>query len=247
MTKRRIHIGTSGWVYSHWRGVFYPEKLAQRSWLEYYVQHFDCTEINGSFYRLPSKETVIRWQETAGRGFYFCPKISRFITHAKKLNDPGQTVPRFFEVFDVMAGRAGPVLIQLPAMLGFNEEKVSIFFQYLRHHYRGFRFSVEARHPAWMEPAAIALLEKYRIGWVMADSGTRFPSGNAITAKHIYLRFHGPDGSYGTGYTKKSLAVQAARCREWSAAGHTVWIFFNNDVGGHAIRNALSLKAMVDE
>jgi len=246
MPQGTIHIGTSGWVYPHWRGVFYPEGLAQRSWLEYYARHFDCTEINGSFYRLPSKETVDRWQEMTASTFRFCPKISRFITHAKKLNDPEQAVPRFFDVFDGMARRAGPVLIQLPAMLGFQEEKAKLFFGYLRDHYRVFRFSLEARHAGWTAPAAIALLKKYRIGWVIADSGSRFASAEEITAKHIYLRFHGPDGSYATGYSPKFLRALARRCEEWRNAGHTLWVFFNNDIGGHAIRDALSLKALLE-
>lgn len=245
MARGSIHIGTSGWVYAHWREIFYPAKLPQRSWLEYYARHFDCTEINGSFYRLPSVNAVLNWQETVNARFRFCPKISRFITHAKKLNDPEQAVPRFFDVFDQIAPRLGPVLIQLPPMLGFHEEKARNFFTYLRSCYKSFRFSLEARHASWLEPAAIALLEKFRIGWVIADSGRRFASGNAVTARHIYLRFHGPDGSYASGYSGKALAEYAARCREWRDAGHAVWVFFNNDLHGHAIRDALALKALV--
>jgi uncharacterized protein YecE (DUF72 family) len=244
MAKGALHIGTSGWVYPHWRNVFYPAKLPQRSWLEYYAQYFDCTEVNGSFYRLPSKETVIRWQHTVNTRFRFCPKISRFITHAKKLNDPEQAVPRFFDVFNVIAGRSGPVLIQLPPMLAFKEDKVRTFFQYLREHYRSFLFSLEARHATWLEPSAIALLKQYRVGWVIDKSGFRFASGDAVTARHIYLRFHGPDGSYATGYSKKFLSSQAALCRDWRAAGHQVWVFFNNDLQGHAVRDALALKSM---
>ncbi len=241
-----IHIGTSGWVYPHWRGAFYPQQLPQRRWLEYYAQHFDCTEINGSFYRLPSEAAVTNWRDTAAPGFCFCPKISRFITHAKKLNNPEQAVPRFFDVFDILIKQCGPVLIQLPPQLGFNAEKAAAFFQFIRQHCAGFDFSLEARHRAWLEPAALALLKRYRIGWVIADSGTRFASTTAVTARHIYLRYHGPDGSYATGYTKRFLTSQAAQCRAWAAAGHTVWIFFNNDVHAHAIRDASALKQLIE-
>jgi uncharacterized protein YecE (DUF72 family) len=242
-----IHIGTSGWVYPHWRELFYPAKLPQRSWLEYYARHFDCTEINSSFYRLPSKDAVLNWQKTVSAGFRFCPKISRFITHAKKLNDPEQAVPRFFDVFDGIAGQMGPVLIQLPSILAFHEEKTAHFFKYLREHHKGYQFSLEARHPSWTEKRALGLLERLRIGWVIADSGTRFASADAVTARHIYLRFHGPDGSYATGYPKKFLAFNVARCARWRDAGYSVWVFFNNDLNGHAIRDALAFKKMAEE
>jgi len=245
MTRGSIHIGTSGWVYPHWRGIFYPAKLPQRSWLDFYARNFDCTEINGSFYRLPSKPTVLNWQNTVNSRFRFCPKISRFITHAKKLNDPGQAVPRFFEVFDLIAARMGPLLIQLPAILPYDQDKTTLFFEYLRRHHKGYRFSLEARHPSWLEKPALDLLVKFHIGWVIADSGARFASGDAVTARHIYLRFHGPDGSYATGYSRKTLTAYALRCRQWRDAGHTVWAFFNNDIGGHAIRDALALKDLV--
>ena len=121
--KGSIHVGTSGWVYPHWKAIFYPVGLPQHRWLEYYAGQFDTTEINASFYRLPTRETVEKWQQTAAKGFHFCPKISRFITHAKKLNDPEKGVPRFFDVFDTIAKRCGPVLIQLPAMLRFQRNE----------------------------------------------------------------------------------------------------------------------------
>jgi uncharacterized protein YecE (DUF72 family) len=243
--KGSIHIGTSGWVYPHWKEIFYPSGLSQRHWLEYYAGQFDSTEVNASFYRLPTRETVEKWQATAGKNFYFCPKISRFITHAKKLNDPEQTVPRFFDVFDGMAGSMGPVLIQLPAMLGFHEEKAAHFFSYLCDHYNDFLFSLEARHAGWMEKPAVALLKKYRIGWVIADSGTRFASAELVTARHIYLRFHGPDGHYATSYSKIALKTYADKCLFWKEKGYTVWVFFNNDLHGYAVENAHTLQKLV--
>jgi uncharacterized protein YecE (DUF72 family) len=243
--KGSIHIGTSGWVYPHWKGLFYPAEVPQRLWLEYYASQFDVTEINGSFYRLPTTTTIEKWRDTVGPDFRFCPKISRYVTHAKKLNDPEETLPRFFDVFQSMAKQAGPVLIQLPAMLGFHEEKAHVFFHYLHTFYKDFRFSLEPRHGSWAEPAAIALMKKYQIGWVIADSGTRFASAELVTAKHIYLRFHGPDGSYATAYSTRTLARYAKKCLEWKAKGHSVWVFFNNDIHGYAVANARTLKEMI--
>ncbi len=245
--KGQIHIGTSGWVYPHWKGLFYPVGYPQRRWLEYYAGQFDTTEINASFYRLPTQETVDKWQKTAGKGFHFCPKISRYITHAKKLNDPEQSVPRFFDVFGTIARSSGPVLIQLPAVLGFNEQKAAHFFSYLNSHYGDFKFSLEARHPGWTEREAIKLLKKYKIGWVIAESGKRFSSGELITARHIYLRFHGPDGYYATSYSKEALKAYARMCLSWKEDGYAVWVFFNNDLHGFAIENARTLKEMVGE
>jgi len=242
--KANIHIGTSGWVYPHWKTVFYPTTMPQRSWLNYYATQFDTTEINASFYRLPTRATVEKWLETVGPGFRFCPKISRFITHAKKLNDPEQGVPRFFDVFGTIRAQVGPVLIQLPAALGFNEAKARNFFGYLHTHYSDFHFSLEARHAGWSEPAAVRLLERYNIGWVIAESGMRFASAEILTARHIYLRFHGPDGSYATAYEKKALATYAKKSRKWMNQGYSVWAFFNNDLNGYAVVNAKTFKEL---
>ena len=241
----RIHIGTSGWVYRHWRESFYPAGVPQTKWLEFYSAHFDTTEINASFYRLPARKTVENWQARVSPNFYFCPKISRFVTHVKKLNDPGQSVPRFFEVFGLIKRQLGPILVQLPAVSSYHADKAIAFFEFLRKHYPDFSFSLETRHPSWTQDAAIALLKQYAIGWVIADSGGRFASAEHVTAPHIYLRFHGPDGSYASRYTKRQLDAYAKKCRKWLKEGHSVWAFFNNDVHGHAPRDAQTLKEMV--
>lgn len=240
-----IHIGTSGWVYPHWREVFYPKDVPQRSWLSYYAQFFDVTEINASFYRLPSIKAVENWAGSVAPAFRFCPKISRFITHAKKLNDPESSVPRFFDVFDAIERHVGPILIQLPANLVFHEDKAHHFFKFLRTTYPTYSFSLEARHASWMKADSIALLQAYDIGWVIAESGTRFTSAEIITAKHVYLRFHGPDGSYATRYTKRRLGSFAEKMQRWEKQGHLIWAFFNNDIHGYAIENALMLKKML--
>lgn len=144
-----------------------------------------------------------------------------------------------------MAARTGPVLIQLPATLRFHKEKVSHFFAYLKQRHGDYRFSLEARHNSWLDRESLDLLGRYHVGWVIADSGSRFASTDAVTSRHIYLRFHGPDGSYAMGYSKDCLTGYAARCLEWRNAGYDVWVFFNNDVHGHAIRDALALKELV--
>jgi len=242
----KIRIGTSGWNYKHWRNIFYPSGLPVSKQLAFYSSQFDTTEINTSFYRLPSPAAVSHWQESVKNTFRFCPKISRWVTHAKKLNDPEASLPRFFEIFDPVRKSCGPVLIQLPANLPFNSEKATHFFSYLRQNYKGWSFSLEARHTSWISRGAQALLIKYKIGWVMAHSGSRWPSSEIITAKHIYLRFHGPDGSYATSYSDAILKAYARKCSAWSTQGHDLWVFFNNDLHGYAIQNAMRLHQLLE-
>jgi uncharacterized protein YecE (DUF72 family) len=240
MRIKPIFIGTSGWSYKHWKAIFYPEKLPAAGYLNYYSGHFNAAEINTSFYRLPKPETLQHWIEEVPRGFYFCPKMSRYITHVKKLNDPETTLVRFFELFKPFRKRLGPILIQLPSSVAFHEEKTMHFFEALQG-YKGYRYALETRHDSWLQPEALDLLKKYTIALVIASSGGRWPSADVITAKHIYLRFHGPDGSYGTSYTNKAMRSYAKKCVAWQQAGYAVWGFFNNDGHGYALTNAKTL------
>jgi uncharacterized protein YecE (DUF72 family) len=245
MHRGKLHIGTSGWSYKHWRGVFYPAGLPVSQQLLFYSSQFDVTEINSSFYRLPSPATIQHWQESVKKSFRFCPKISRWVTHAKKLNDPESSVPRFFDVFDPYRKSCGPVLIQLPAKLAFNPEKADNFFSYLHQNYKHWSFSLEARHASWQSREALVLLKKYNTGWVIAESGARWASSEIITARHIYLRFHGPDGSYASPYSDAMLKTYARKCSAWLIRGYDLWIFFNNDILGYAIQNALRLSDLI--
>jgi uncharacterized protein YecE (DUF72 family) len=240
MAAGKIHIGTSGWSYKHWREIFYPSDVKPTDYLAYYAGHFKTAEINTSFYHLPTASTIEKWIGTVSTRFRFCPKISRFITHMKKLNDPENTLPRFFDIFDPVQKRLGPVLIQLPANLGFHEEKATLFFEALKQ-YKGYTFALEPRHETWLQDAAIALLKKYKVAFVIAESGDRWPSGEFVTARHIYVRFHGPDGSYAKAYDDKVLRKYADKMLAWRDEGHTVWVFFNNDIHGYAIDNASKL------
>jgi uncharacterized protein YecE (DUF72 family) len=245
MATGKVNIGTSGWSYKHWRKVFYPPDLKAIDYLAYYADHFNTAEINTSFYRLPTLTTVEKWQESVNTRFHFCPKISRYVTHTKKLNDPEDTLPRFFNIFDPFHKQLGPVLIQLPAALGYHEEKAAHFFEILKR-YKGYTFALEPRHESWLEDDAIALLKKYKITFVIAESGNRWPSAEFVTAKHIYVRFHGPDGSYAKSYDNKVLKKYAKKMADWREEGHTVWVFFNNDGHGYAIENAETLIKFIN-
>lgn len=235
-----IHIGTSGWSYKHWRERFYPKDVKAKDYLSYYAEQFSVSEINTSFYHLPKPDTIQNWVNTVNSRFKFCPKISRYITHMKKLNDPGDSLPSFFDSFDPFIKHLGPVLIQLPPFLAFNAEKVAIFFKAL-HQYKGYKFAIEPRHDTWLTDEAIALLTKHKIGFVIAESGKRWPYGEFITAKDIYIRFHGPDGSYASSYPNAVLKKYAKKMLQWEKEGHRIWTFFNNDGNAYAIQNAHTL------
>lgn len=245
--KGKFHIGTSGWNYKHWKGCFYPEYLKEREWLKYYVEYFSTTEINTSFYHLPKEQTVINWANSVPASFKFCPKISRYITHMKKLKDVEEPLERFFNSFDHMAGKTGPVLVQLPKMVGFKEEKTEQFYSLTADRYRDYTFAMEIRHESWLSNQSIALMRKYGIAFVISQSGGFFPYKELVTAKDIYIRFHGPGSLYSSRYSTQMLKRFARMCKEWMSDGHVIWAYFNNDVNCYAPHDALRLIAMLEE
>ena len=244
METNGIHIGTSGWSYKHWKDIFYPPKMKPTNYLVYYAEHFSIAEINTSFYRLPTIETVINWTEKVPKGFKFCPKMSRYLTHMKKLNDPEDSLERFFEVFAPMHAVMGPVLIQLPHMVAFKYELAETLFKILQKKYRKYEFVLEPRHNTWFEDESLTLMAGYDIGLVISQSGEHFPYSEMITAKNIYIRFHGPAELYASSYSDDMLQEFSLKFKQWVGDGHQVWAFFNNDIHGHAFRDASRLKTM---
>lgn len=245
--KGEIHIGTSGWSYRHWKNIFYPPKLKTTEWISFYSRAFKTTEINGSFYKLPSKETVMEWMKKVPKDFMFCPKMSRFLTHMKKLNEPEEPLERFFGIFHPMAKMMGPVLLQLPRMLKFNYDKADHLYRLLKTKYKRYAFVMEVRHDTWLEEGSLALMTKYDIGLVISQSGEKFPYSEMVTAKNIYIRFHGPKQLYASPYSDKELKDFAGKFKAWQKEGHQIWAFFNNDVSGYAIEDAKRLIKMMEK
>jgi uncharacterized protein YecE (DUF72 family) len=241
----RIHIGTSGWSYRHWKGIFYPPHVKTKGWLPYYAEHFTTTEINGSFYRVPAVETVAGWVAQTPPHFLFCPKMSRYLTHMKKLRDPEEPLQRFFDAFDVMKGHMGPVLLQLPPQLLFQYHQADQFFRTLTLGYPAYRFVLEGRHATWLSEDALTLLARWNIGWVISQSGVSFPYSEMVTAENIYVRFHGPEQLYASGYSEEQLKVFAEKFLDWERQGHTVWAYFNNDIHGFAPKDALNFARLL--
>ncbi len=245
MGKAKIHIGTSGWSYQDWKEIFYPKELKSTDWLSFYARTFKVTEINSSFYHLPRKQTVESWVKKTPAGFLFCPKMSRYLTHIKKLKEPEETLERFFDVFAPMQPKMGPVLIQLPPSLKFDHDTADHLFKLLNTSYSNYEFALEGRHDSWLEPDSLGLMTKYRISFVISHSGNHFPYGEHITAKNIYFRFHGPTTLFNSKYPDSALAAFARLFNKWAKQGHELWIFFNNDFYGYAIENALKLEELL--
>ncbi len=239
----KIHIGTSGWHYKHWLGLFYPAKLSAREMLGYYSQHFHTVEINNSFYHLPGASTFERWRQTTPSHFLFAVKGSRFITHMKKLTDPARSTVKFFEGADRLEKKLGPILFQLPPRWHLNLERLSEFLEALPANQR---YSFEFRDESWHVGEVYALLRKHNAAFCIFDLAGK-ETDLEITANFTYVRFHGPvEARYAGSYSNQALTKWARRLRDWQDELKNVYVYFNNDVGGHAISNAKQLQDLVE-
>ncbi|HOK74050.1 MAG TPA: DUF72 domain-containing protein [Bacteroidales bacterium] len=245
-TPGSVHIGTSGWSYAHWAGLFYPGDIKPAKYLEYYTTRFSCVELNSSFYHLPSESTVKGWLNRTPASFIFCPKFSRYVTHELHLMNADEATERFFEVFSELKPKLGPVLIQLPPSLKYDEPLVSTFLGILKEKYSSFRFAVEIRNKSFLSDKFFNLLNSYNMAFVIADSGNRYPYSEVVTAGFIYIRFHGRENLYASDYNDDILREYAEKIKKWNHEGKEVWVFFNNDFHGYAVKNALSLMKMLN-
>jgi uncharacterized protein YecE (DUF72 family) len=228
-------------MYRHWRGLLYPEGLPQRRWLERYVQLFDTVEMNATFYRLPSPETVERWRDLAPRGFVFAVKGSRYLTHLKRLLDAGQGLARFYEPVGRFGPKLGPVLWQLPPHMKPDHARLDAFLARVP----AGRHAVEFRDPAWYTEETCAVLDRHGAAFCEHDNVKKDPPRR--TGRFRYVRFHGTTGRYSGRYGAAALRPFAESYLDSAARGVDVFVYFNNDVGGHAVRDALDLLALVGE
>jgi uncharacterized protein YecE (DUF72 family) len=241
----RIHIGCSGWVYGHWRERFYPPKLPQARWLEYYATQFDTVELNNTFYRLARPAAVERWVEQTPDGFVFAAKASRYLTHMKRLTDLDRGVGRFYDAIAplVEAGKLGPVIWQLPERFARDDERLAAALERVADLPPG-RHAFEFRHPSWFVPEVEALLRRHRVALVIGDHPQRPFQSHARTADFTLVRFHyGHRGRRGN-YSETELRTWARRLRAW-AADVDVYGYFNNDWEGFAPRNAQRLRTLL--
>jgi uncharacterized protein YecE (DUF72 family) len=280
-----LRIGISGWTYARWRGVFFPEKWPHRRELEYASRKVNSIEINGSFYSLQRPENYAAWFEATPDDFVFSLKGSRFITHMKKLNDAETPLANFFASGVLRLGsKLGPFLWQLPPNLGYNRERLETFFRLLprdtnaaaklaRRHderlagrawtetdaLRPLRHCLEVRHPTFVNDEFIALLRKHDIAFVVADTAGKWPFLEDATSDFVYVRLHGDEELYASGYSEAALDMWAKKVRAWAkgglppnaelggprlasrAGGRDVYVYFDNDAKVHAPFDAMAL------
>jgi uncharacterized protein YecE (DUF72 family) len=232
------YIGTSGWHYDHWRSHFYPEELAKAKWLEFYARHFNTVELNNSFYRLPSETAFATWRESSPLDFTFAVKVSRFITHIKRLKDTEDAVAKFISRARILNEKLGPLLYKLPPNMHRDDERLERFVSVLP---RGMKHVFEFRHQSWLEEGVFEILHRYSIGLCVFD----MPSLScplAATADFAYIRFHGSTGLYSSCYTDEELTGWAQKLANLAVSLKAVYIYFNNDVEGFAVRNAITLR-----
>lgn len=238
----RAWIGTSGWVYPHWKGRFYPRGLPQTKWLGYYAERFDTVELNNPFYRQPERATFEKWRRAVPPDFTYAVKLNRYITHIKRLNIGPESVERSYGTLGGLGPQAGVVLVQLPPNMKFDPDRAGRFFSLVARRRR--RHALEPRDPSWLTDEAIAFLRERHVALCLIDN-PRWPSRDVVTADFVYLRFHGPKELYASNYDDARLQRWADRIKDWLAQGLDVFGYFNNDVPDYAPTNALRLRELI--
>lgn len=238
-----VYIGTSGWHYKHWRDLFYPAKFPADQMLTFYAQRFDTVELNNSFYHLPLPTSFDKWRETTQRNFVFAVKGSRFTTHMKKLKDPESSTDKFFHVVERLEQKLGPVLFQLPPRWKLNLERLTEFLQALP---REHRYAFEFRDESWLVKEVFEILRQHNGAFCIHDLAT-MKTPLELTTDFTYIRFHGPgEAKYRGSYSRPQLKEWAKRINRWRRELKGIYVYFNNDIGGHAVTNALTLRELVD-
>ncbi len=244
-------VGTSGWQYKHWREKFYPAGVPQRSWLEYYAERFGTVENDGTFYRLPARETFASWQERTPDGFVMAIKASRFLTHVKRLNDPAEPVARLLAAADGLGSRLGPVLLQLPPTLQADPARLSACLIEFTKKAPGpgpVRVAVEPRHASWWSEETQRVLADRGAALCWADRSGQSPTPYWATADWGYLRFHEGDGRPWPRYRDSTLRSWLDRiATAWPGGRADVYVYFNNDQQGAAIADAESFAGLARE
>jgi uncharacterized protein YecE (DUF72 family) len=239
-----IHVGTSGFVYEHWRDIFYPRDLPAKRWLARYAAEFRTVELNNTFYRLPTADAVDGWRRGSPARFVFAVKGSRYLTHVKRLGET-QGIAKLFDVVLRLGPKLGPVLWQLPPRMKPDLERLDTFLRALP---RGVRHAFEFRDAAWYSEEVCGVLDARGAAFCEHDlvrgadgAGLRPPR---LTGDFRYVRFHGATGKYEGRYGADGLARWA---RELASSRGDSWVYFNNDIGGHAFMDARLLQALAKQ
>jgi uncharacterized protein YecE (DUF72 family) len=235
-----IYVGTSGWNYKHWKGVFYPQKMPSSKWLDYYTKYFNTVELNVTFYRLVQKKTFENWRKNTPKDFTFIAKGSRFITHIKRIKSVAAPLDVFLNNVVGLKEKLLAILWQFPPQFKKDISRLEIFLKLLTRKTKT-RQAFEFRHETWFDQEVYDLLKKYNACLCIAHSD-RYPCVKVATADFLYLRFHG-EALYRSNYEDKELKHWAKYANRYK--DKDILAYFNNDVEGHAIKNALALRGLL--
>jgi uncharacterized protein YecE (DUF72 family) len=270
-----IRVGTSGWIYDHWKERFYPRGLSSKRWLTYLAERLPTVEVNGTFYSLTRPSACEAWRAAVPEGFLFALKGSRYITHMLKLRNFRAPLANFFASGILRLGaKIGPILWQLPPQLPFDRAKAEAFFSALPGDVRGaerwarrhderttgraaltapdgrdrlLRYAVEIRHDSWLSDEALSLLTRFDVALVAADTAGRHPLSLQRTSRDLaYVRLHGARRLYEGAYTAEELRMWADHCRSWARSGAEVFVYFDNDRDAQAAHDAIALHRLLE-
>ena len=234
----RHYVGCSGWHYEHWRGLFYPAELPKPEWLSFYARQFTTVELNNSFYKLPSEKAFTTWREPTPGNFIFAVKVSRFITHIKRLRNLGSAVENFLSRAGFLEEKLGPLLYQLPPSMKRNDELLQNFLSLLPPKYQ---HVVEFRHKSWIDDAVFDILRGHNVGLCVFDM-PGFSCPLVATSDFAYVRFHGNKGLYSSCYSDEELSQWAQKIAQLGQNIKASYIYFNNDAEAFAVKNAITLR-----
>lgn len=235
-----IYIGTSGWYYDHWENVLYPPGTPKPERFLIYQQKFNTVEINATFYRIPFPNVVKGWYRKSSADFKFVAKANRQITHRNKLVDTEPFLERFLASISELKEKLANILFQLPPSLTFDPQLLENFLKILPQNYK---YSFEFRHASWEQDETYRLLRNYDVSYCIV-SRKNYPFNEIVTSDIVYYRLHGPEAMCASSYSDEWLFKLAQKISSYEK---TVFVFFNNDVGGHAVRNAELLKKYVQQ
>jgi len=235
--RHRARIGTSGWQYEHWRGLFYPPAINRRDWFRFYADRFDTVEINNTFYNLPSESVFDSWRARAPENFLFALKFSRYGSHYRRLLEPQASIDAFVDRARRLEEHLGPILVQLPPRWKADAIRLSAFLDAAP---STMRWAVEFRDPSWLCEPVYEVLRSHGAALCIHDMIQDHP--RVVTTSWTYLRFHGTH--HAGDYDRRSLTVEAGRIGGLLEQGLDVYAYFNNDGGGHALHNAEDLREM---
>jgi uncharacterized protein YecE (DUF72 family) len=235
-----VHVGCSGWFYSHWRGIFYPaHEVTTKNWFAYYANVFRTVELNAPFYTWPKPITVRRWKREAPPGFVYTVKVNRKITHEKRMVGTQKLVTWYYEIAATLGDKMGCFLWQFPPSFKYTPANLRNIVTQLDPARRN---AVEFRHKSWWRVAVYRALAKHGIGFC-AVSAPRLPETFPPEQPLLYVRFSGTKRWYRHDYSAEELTAWAARIR--ASGAREAWIYFNNDRDGHAVKNALQMRRIL--